>query len=424
MAEKSNLRAIVHVGDYIYDFVDQQEAVRVPANVLNALMKSVDDWRGRHKLYLLDPDLREARRVLPFIYTWDNHDLERSAPLNGAKAFAEFAPVRFPDNDPVRIWRKIEYGELLDIFMVDMNTQGGKDSFPSGTKKVFKDEQFSWLVNGLDSSAALWKFIGSEKMFSSWDLKQYTSFLPGSGLSGTWNGYPESRGSLLAFVERKEINNLVIGSGDLHISIWSDLSRNPFDTSIFDGKTGQGGLGVEVMGTSISRGNLDESGVGKNLAPMFYKLSYDANPQQQYLNLFDHGYTVLTFNKDSMTSKAYLNPILSVSAIDTLEYTGTVITNTNHWKRTKTYTAITDPKDIAGFSLYPNPAKTAINIASVANAQNPALGILTDMQGKILWSATIDKNFFSLPLTNINAGVYLFRLENKDGSAVKKFIKQ
>jgi alkaline phosphatase D len=423
MAEKKELRAIIHVGDYIYDFVDPDEQIRVPANTPSSLA-SKNDWRNQHRLYLQDPDLREARRVLPFIYTWDNHDLERNSPLRGAQAFAEFAPVRFPDNDPIRIWRKIAYGGLLDIFMIDMNIYGGKDTFPSGTKKAVNDAQFNWLLNGLDSSGAIWKVIGSEKMFSAWDLKQYASFLPGSGLDGTWSGYTESRDSLLAFVERKNINNLVVGSGDLHMSIWSDLTRNPFDTAVYNGTTGAGGLGVEVMGTSISRGNLDESGVGKNLAPMFYKLSYDANPQQQYLNLFDHGYTVLTFTKDSMTSKAYLNPILSVSGSDTLESFRTVLTNTNHWKREKAFTAITDPKDIAGFSLYPNPAKTAINIASVASEQNPALGTLTDMQGKVLWTSRIDKNFFSLSLSNINAGVYLFRLENKNGSAVKKFIKQ
>ena len=215
MAWRHDLNAVIHLGDFIYDGVDPQERIRIPqpepANPV-----TLNDWRNRYALYCLDPDQREARRRHPWIQIWDNHDVRPGGSAIREQAFLEATPTRMPDSSDIsREWREIKYGPLADIIMIDMNTFPNVDSFPSGAPMIMKKEQFQWLENRLDSSTAKWKIIGSGKLFSPWNLGQFSNLLPGSGLNRTWNGYPENRDSLLALIERKHINNTVIVSGDM-----------------------------------------------------------------------------------------------------------------------------------------------------------------------------------------------------------------
>jgi alkaline phosphatase D len=56
IAEKTDLDFVMHLGDYIYDFVDQDEEIRVPT-VYPAEPTVMQEWRDRHAYYLLDPDI-------------------------------------------------------------------------------------------------------------------------------------------------------------------------------------------------------------------------------------------------------------------------------------------------------------------------------------------------------------------------------
>jgi alkaline phosphatase D len=126
MAAMPGMRALVHVGDVIYDGVDPEEEVRVPEGAEEDLRDSIlEDWRARHRLYLSDPDFREARRKFPWIVTWDNHDVYRSNPATGAKAFREFVPFREDETDSTKVYRKVSMGPLVDFFMIDYQYRRG-----------------------------------------------------------------------------------------------------------------------------------------------------------------------------------------------------------------------------------------------------------------------------------------------------------
>jgi alkaline phosphatase D len=353
------LKALIHVGDYIYDFVDQNELVRLPQGAFQVLGDNVtEDWRNRHRLYLTDPDLREARRMYPWICTWDNHDVVRSNPAKSSRAYREFVPFRQDPSDSIRIWRKVSYGQLLDIFMIDININNVNDTFPSGSIKAMSDTQFNWLKAGLKNSTATWKLIGSEKLFAQWDLQGFT--LPGSGLSKTWNGYPQSRDSLLIHLRDNQINNVVVLSGDFHMNIWSDLALNPFDSTAYNGATGAGSLAIEMMGTSITRGNLDESGVSILLQNGLQTASMQLNPHQRYLNLFDHGFNAFTLNADSLIARSYLCPILTKTDSISTEAVWVCKAGQNHWQRPATITGINAPAQATSLQVYPNPSTTGI----------------------------------------------------------------
>lgn len=419
IAAMKNLHGLIHVGDYIYDFVDAQERVRIPQpEPADPADNSVEDWRNRHRLYLQDPDLREAKRMMPWIHTWDNHDVLRNTPGASSKAFREFVPFKEDAQDTLKIWRTIRYGNLLDIMMIDINVEARKDSFPSGNKTVMTNAQFNWLKSELKNSSATWKFIGSEKLFSPWNLQGIT--LPGGGLNGTWNGFAESRDSLLAHIKQNNIKNTVVLSGDLHMNLWSDLAVDPLNAQLYDKATGSGGLGMEIMGASISRGNVDESGISVALKSFLHSNSLSLNPHQQYINLYDHGFNVISINNDSLVAHSYLCPILTNTNTITLEASRTAMVNDNHWKRNAP-SAVSELKLSNVIPLYPNPSADGFFTIDLSAAKSQSEVMVVDASGRVILPRTIFSNGKQqLGTKPFAAGVYFVGVHT-DG---QKFIER
>ncbi len=150
IAERDDLAAVIHLGDYIYEYEDggfgfdpeigrghepEQETV------------SLDDYRVRYSFYRLDADLQRVHQQHPFITVWDDHEFANDAWTGGAqnhqpgtegpwqarkqnafKAYAEWMPVRM--QAPEQIYRKIAYGDLLDFFMLDTRVDGREEQEP------------------------------------------------------------------------------------------------------------------------------------------------------------------------------------------------------------------------------------------------------------------------------------------------------
>ncbi len=422
MAAMPGMRALVHVGDVIYDGVDPEEAVRVPEGAEEDLRDSIqEDWRARHRLYLSDPDFREARRKFPWIVTWDNHDVLRRNPAIGAKAFREFVPFREDETDSTKVYRKVSMGPLVDFFMIDINTEGGIDSFGVGNLKAMSDEQFEWLLDGLQNSTAKWKCIGSQKLMAQWDL--LGAPLPGSGLSKTWNGYPQSRELLLSHLQDNNIDNVVVLSGDFHMNIWSDLSLDPFDSSVYDTITGEGSIAIEMMGTSLTRGNLDESGLPYSFRTTLETNSMNANPQQHYLNLFDHGFNTVTLFDDSLVGRSFVCPILTLSDSMVLDAMRVCRAGDNRWQRVQQYTSIAEYDPEFEFSVFPNPSSGKnLNILLPENESNIRVE-LRDAKGR-LWMV---KNFANGGQHVLNApataaGMYFLNVTLSGGNWASKTV--
>jgi alkaline phosphatase D len=414
------LKALIHVGDYIYDFVDGNEQVRMPPEALIGPRDTVtEDWRARHRLYLTDPDLREARRLYPWICTWDNHDVARSNPGKSSRAYREFVPFRQDPSDSIRIWRKVSYGQLLDIFMIDINLVNNNGTFTSGSPKAMSDAQFNWLKAGLKNSTATWKLIGSEKLFSPWDLGGLP--LPGGGLSRTWNGYPQSRDSLLIHLRDNQINNTVILSGDFHMNIWSDVPLNPFDSLAYSRATGAGSLAIEIMGTSVSRGNLDESGLSPSFQTGLQSSSLQLNPQQRYLNLYDHGFNTFTLSADSLVAKSYLCPILTKTDSMLLEAVWVSKAGENHWQRPAIATGITAIEPAGKLQVYPNPSATGLFTVNTAGLKGPLTLTVCDLTGRQLLKREVTGgSTYPLNTQALPTGSYILYA---DGKKVRQSIK-
>ena len=417
IAENPGINAIIHVGDWIYDFIDPQERVRLPQPEPVEPV-SLAQWRDRYRLYLLDPDLREARRHKPWIQVWDNHDVNKNndSSINiCTRAYWEFSPVRRPSTtDSLRIWRKVPYGPLADIMIIDDWVFAGDDTFPDGRKKMLPDEQYQWIINQMDSSKAIWKLVPMSKLFSHWELGPFTNSLPGSGLTHEWEGYPECRDSLLSNIQTQHINNSVFLSGDLHIYNIDDLALNPFDSTQYDGATGAGGLGVEVNGISVSRGNFDESGI---TAQGLEGASMNLNPQQRYLNLYDNGYAILTFNKDSLIARMMICPILAVTDSQRTGATLYCRTNDNHWLRFDTLPngikPISADNPIAAF---PNPSLDGRwQLRADPSFIGAAISVVSD-EGQLVYTTTVSGAKTPINMTDVPGGVYFLSVTGPTGT--------
>jgi alkaline phosphatase D len=331
ISERNDIDAVLHLGDYIYEYAATSSPgapgrTHEPTNEIITL----SDYRGRYSHYRLDPDLRAAHQQHPFVTVWDDHETANNAWEGGAEnhtpgtegnwtdrknagvqANLEWLPIRQPDvNEPVKIWRKIRYGDLAEIFFLDTrlygrSEQGGNPEDPNRT--LLGTDQFSWLKSELSASTSQWKVLAQQVMVAPLKLP---AVLGGGILNNDqWDGYNYERQQLYNHVRNNNIENMVVLTGDIHTSWANDLPD-----SNYNGTTGANSAGVEFVATSITSGN-SEANVPNSLVSLFQA----ANPHIKYFNLTEHGYFILDLSKAK--AQADWN---FVSTIESQTYTSSV----------------------------------------------------------------------------------------------------
>lgn len=367
LGDRNTLDAVIHLGDYVYDFVDEDEEVRVPTPYPH-IPQNLGEWRALQRYYLMDPDLRYARSRHPWIALWDNHDRggDHQA-ADGDRAFREYLPIRRnnrTDNDS--IFRNFSFGNLADIWITDVGSYRQADTFPDGSANLMGHVQLNELIDGLKTSSATWKIMGSQKMTGGWYTTGIDSVLltlvPNNGPvfdNSSWDGYPETRNRLLDSLRVNHIDNFFALSGDAHISMAMDLVKDPYDSLAYDHATGQGSVGVEFLPSSISRGNLDEGGVPDFAIPVFVDISMGANPQHVYMDGVQHGYGLLEVRPDSIVATFCYSTILAVTQTETYKRM-LVRKGENHWVRSVSQAAMKEPVFLPVSAPYPNPTSHQI----------------------------------------------------------------
>ena len=153
--------------------------------------ETLAEFRGNYKYNLLDKNVLAFNAEIPMFAQWDDHEVtnnwwpgepltraehqrkkyvEKNALLlsaRAAQAFHEYMPMRTAQSEPGRVYRKISYGPLLDVFMLDMrsyrgpNGEGKEDSY--GPSAYFLGPtQIAWLKQELANSRATWKVIAAD----------------------------------------------------------------------------------------------------------------------------------------------------------------------------------------------------------------------------------------------------------------------
>jgi len=464
MAERDDLDLVIHLGDYIYDFVDDDEPIRVPEPFPIDPQTKEEFWQ-RHRYYLHDPDLRAVRQQHPFFAMWDNHDIYKNNEtdlLGSIEAFYHYLPIRQADiNEPKRIYRTLHYGELADIVLMDIELWRNQDVIPMvDSASLLGNTQYDWVTNELQNSTATWHIIGNQKLFSNWAIDHVEADLPfGDGNvadPNSWDGFPEERERLLTFLKDNDIENNIVLSGDIHLSVAADLAINPKDSIGYNLLTGEGAVGVEFTPASITRGNLDEQvgDVPIALIDFLLGLSLEGNPHHEYIEVIQHGYGLLHINADSTIAQFIYSEKLEVVETDTIFQELVVREGENHWvsgppmEQTEETeeTEMTDvtPEDTMNVALMeivptlfdmssikPNPTRNKSSFSlTVKEAQKVNIHLYESQGQKSvpiqrIYEGILSPNDvydFSVHTANLAAGVYLIRVEGELFSTYQKLV--
>jgi alkaline phosphatase D len=203
-AQRGDLDATVHLGDYLYEYAqggyasDNAAALgRQPSPVTEAL--SLADYRLRHAQYKTDADLQALHAAAPMIAVWDDHEIANDTWTGGAenhsaategdfalrkaaalKAYHEWMPTR--NAQPDVLYRSFAFGNLLALHMLDTRVVGreqpldyaayftatGLDAARFTTDLTRADHQLlgapqtTWLQGQLAASTATWQVLGQQ----------------------------------------------------------------------------------------------------------------------------------------------------------------------------------------------------------------------------------------------------------------------
>lgn len=322
LAQQYDIDAVIHLGDYIYEYgvSNNKKKPQVRNHIPETEILSLVDYRSRYAQYRLDKDLMEAHRLHPFITEWDDHEFANNAYKDGAgnhqedkegswearkaqarKVYFEWLPIA--DNPEESIIRKLNYGGLAEIFMLDERAEARSKQLESPTdpnlfnknRVMLGENQAAWLTQGIEQSSAKWKIISNQVLFSELDAHKLSK--KHARLMDSWDGYPMERKEMLDSFYSHGVRNIVVITGDIHTSWAFDLVQNPQNKSVYDPKTGKGVIGAEFVTPSMSSHNLDER-VSKGFAKFIASLlrGKNTNPHLRFNDFTSHGFILLDLN--------------------------------------------------------------------------------------------------------------------------------
>ena len=321
IADQDALDAFVFLGDYIYEYASgglADAGGRTTGQDFEC--ETLDQYRRRYALYHSDPLLKAAHARVPWIITWDDHEVDND--YAGAtserdddpeaflarraaayQAWYEHMPVRLdpPEGPDYPIFRSFAHGDLLRFHVLDTrqyrDDQQRAEPFVDqlGDALQVRDDsggpgrtmlgaaQRDWLVEGVEASDAVWDVLAQQVfMFGG-------NAIPGADppvvVVDTWDGYADERREVLDAIGASA-DNLIVLTGDFHSAAVAELRADPFDTTLPV-------VGTELMATSISSSFFDDDETVERLVAG----ALATNPQLQW---FDsrRGYTVCDVTPD------------------------------------------------------------------------------------------------------------------------------
>lgn len=205
----SDADAVVHLGDYIYEYGAGGYGTTPATAGLNRAHQpateiiSLSDYRTRYRQYRSDKQLQRAHQLKPFICVWDDHEYANNTYVGGAEnhqpategsfedrkrvanqAWFEFLPARIPDK--TKIYRRFEFGNLVNLLMLDTRVVGRDQqlnlsnyaanpttflqALSSSSRSLLGPDQRAWLASALGSSGAKWQVLGSQVLMGKMNI--------------------------------------------------------------------------------------------------------------------------------------------------------------------------------------------------------------------------------------------------------------
>ncbi|MBW8183352.1 alkaline phosphatase D family protein [Shewanella nanhaiensis] len=207
-AQQDELDAVIHLGDYIYEYARGEYASENAAELDREVLPEgelflLSDYRTRYGQYRGDASLQKLHAKVPFITVWDDHEVANDTWSDGAEnhnegegsfddrkaaalqAYFEWLPIRpWSEGNNEEIYRSFSFGDLVDLHMMDTRvlarnkpldyadyidpaTQGIDSArfmadVTSTERTMLGQEQLQWLQQTLLTATGKWQVLGQQ----------------------------------------------------------------------------------------------------------------------------------------------------------------------------------------------------------------------------------------------------------------------
>lgn len=463
IAERNDLNAVIHLGDYIYEYETGGYSASISdrENYPSHEIVSLEDYRLRYSHYRLDNNLKNLHQQYPFICIWDDHESANDAYKDGAenhseategiwetrksssrKAYFEWMPIRDSGPDSI-IYRKFNYGDLLNLYMLDTRIEGrdkqveaSSSDVNDANRSLLGATQYNWLTSELSNSNAQWNIIGQQVMIAP---------LEAFGVPvnpDQWDGYNYERNQLLNHIMNNNIENIVVLTGDIHTSWANDIPLNNYDAS-----TGENSAGVEFVTTSVTSPGFP-IGVPSGVIQTF-------NPHNKWLDLTNHGYVILNVDKQKTQAEWYFLDDVETEGTNESLANAFYVNDGERFLRQSTLATVgyincdkapENPYDINNFlsveqntadknqgsilmGVYPNPHQDHLTIHLGANQIEKVSISMIDNIGKVVYRnddiiINSASTFVELNTIGLASGTYLLKVITENKVMTRKVVKR
>ena len=230
----------LHSGDTVYADGPLKEEVELADGTIwknlvtpakTKVAETLDEFRGQHLYNYTDRNVQAFNAAVPMISQWDDHEVTnnwypnevlaaddrytvksmQTLSARAARAFHEMMPTRQTLAEPMRVYRKVSYGPLLDIFVIDMRSYRGDNTANTeeGGTPFLGPDQLAWLKREMIASTATWKVIASDMPIGMMVRDGDAAMENGANGDGPVLGREQDIAAVLSFIKAAGIANTV-----------------------------------------------------------------------------------------------------------------------------------------------------------------------------------------------------------------------
>lgn len=323
-----DLDVVLFLGDYIYETpgLDDPAEAMAQRRYVGGFPMTVDDYRRRYAQHHLDPELRAAHQQLPWVITFDDHEvLNNYAGDDGAlagvgeeflvrraaayQAWYENLPLRVdpPEDGEIVVHRASAFGDLAKLVVIEtrqhadpapcretsqFDSGAGCDEQQDEGRTALGAEQEAFLIEQMTANEAQWQLLANPVLLAGLDISEPDD--PPAFYLETWDGYAAQRRRIVSAIRDRKVRNPVVLTGDYHASFVAEVRPDPFDRS-------SPVVAPELLATSIS-------------SIVFPKDHTAANPHVRYFEA-RNGYLLCDVEQSQITAEfRYVDDVQDASS--------------------------------------------------------------------------------------------------------------